>query len=208
MIGLEVLARIAVVPVSLVCAGLVWASVGSVSKSYVSVYGSQDAWLRSLLGRIGLTSKLGFVADPPWESRRLSLVSEGKISALSVSSDGNPLIYPHSRQQFVAKSGAVDPMSPRSDQVLSPSWVLASPQDFERMKAFYGQPLNVVGCFDDKGCLYRFDPQKVNRNTSVFLSTWHSEQYGCLKGNMEKIRSIVINGIRKLPWVGPLFVGR
>jgi len=208
VIGLEVLARIAVVPVSLLCAGLVWASVGSVSKSYVSVYGSQDAWLRSLLGRIGLTSKLGFVADPPWESRRLSLVSEGKISALSVSSDGNPLIYPHSRQQFVVKSGAVDPMSPRSDQVLSPSWVLASPQDFERMKAFYGEPLHVVGCFDDKGCLYRFDPQRVNQNTSVFLSTWHSEQYGCLKGNMEKIRSIVINGIRKLPWFGPLFVGR
>jgi len=208
MIGLEVLARFAVVPASLLWAGLVWASVGSVSKSYVSVYGSQDAWLSSLLGRVGLTSKLGFVADPPWESRRLSLVSEGKIAALSVSSDGNPLVYPHSLEQFIAMGGLVDPMSPGPDQVLSPSWVLASPQDFERMKAFYGEPQHVFGCFKNKGCLYRFDPAKVNRNTSVFLSTWHSERYGCLKGRMEKIRSIIINGIRNFPLFGPLFVGR
>ena len=208
MIGLEGLARFAVLPASLLWVGLVWASVGSVSKSYVSVYGSQDAWLRSLLGRVGLTSKLGFAADPPWESRRLSLVSEGKIAALSVSSDGNPLIYPHSRQQFIAKAGLIDPMSPGPDQVTSPSWVLASPQDFERMKAFYGEPLHVIGCFQHKGCLYRFDPAKVNRNTSVFLSTWHSERYGCLKGRMEKIRSIIISGIRKFPLFGPVFVGR
>ena len=208
MIGLEVLVRSAVVPVTLIWAGFVWASVGSVSKSYVKAYGSQDAWLRSLLGRVGFTSKLGFVADPPWESRRLSLVSEGEIVALSVSSDGNPLIYPHSRRQFVVKGGLVDPMSPCPDQVLSPAWVLASPQDFERMKTFYGEPLRVIGCFEDKGCLYRFDPVKVNQNTSVFLSTWHSERYGCLMGRKEKIRSIVMNGIRKFPLFGPLFVGR
>ena len=208
MIGLEVLGRFVVVSASLLWAGLVWASVGSVSESYISFYGSQDSWLRALLGRVGLTSKFGFVADPPWESRRLSLVSEGKIAALSVSSDGNPLIYPHSRQQFIAKGASVDPMSPGPDQVLSPSWVLASPQDFERMKAFYGEPLSVIGCFEGKGCLYRFDPARVNRNTSVFLSTWHSERYGCLNGPMEKIRSIVINGIRKFPLLGPLFVGR
>ena len=208
MMGLEALARFAVVPVSLLLAGLAWVSTESVSRSYVSIYGSQDSWLRSLLESANLTAKLGFVADPPWESRRLSLVSEGKISALSVSSDGNPLLYPHSRQQFITKDASVDPMSPRPDQVLSPAWVLASPQDFERMKAFYGEPLHAIGCFEQKGCLYRFDPAKVDQNTSVFLSTWHSERYGCLKGRMEKIRSIAINGIRKFPWLGPLFVGR
>jgi hypothetical protein len=207
-IGLESLAGFAVVPASLLFAVLASVSVESVSRSYVSVYGPQDSWLNSLLARTGLTAKLGFVADPPWESRRLSFVSEGAISALSVSSDGNPLIYPHSRLQFITKDASVDPMSPRSNQVLSPSWVLASPQDYERMKAFYGEPLHAIGCFEQKGCLYRFDPAKVDKNTSVFLSTWHSERYGCLKGRMEKIRSIAINGIRKFPWLGPLFVGR
>ena len=207
-IGLESLAGFVVVPASLLFAALASVSVESVSRSYVSVYGPQDSWLNSLLARTGLTATLGFVADPPWESRRLSLVSEGAISALSVSSDGNPLIYPHSRLQFISKGGSVDPMSPRPDQVLSPSWVLASPQDFDRMKAFYGEPLYVIGCFEKKGCLYRFDPAQVDQNTSVFLSTWHSERYGCLKGRMEKIRAVVINGIRKFPWFGPLFVGR
>ena len=206
-IGLESLAGFAVVPASLLLAALASVAVEAVSRFYVSVYGLQDSWLNSLLARTGLTAQLGFVADPPWESRRLSLVSEGAISALSVSSDGNPLIYPHSRLQFIAKDASVDPMSPRPNQVLSPSWVLASPQDFERMKAFYGEPLHVIGCFEKKGCLYRFDPVKVDQNTSVFLSTWHSERYGCLKGRIEKIRSITINGIRKLPWLGPLFVG-
>ena len=154
-------------------------------------------------------SKLGFVADPPWESRRLSLVSEGKIAALSGSSDGNPLIYPHSPRQFIVKGDLVDPMSPGPDQVLSPSWVLASPQDFDRMKAFYGDPLRVIGCFEDKGCLYLFDPAKVNQNTSVFLSTWHSDQYGCLKVRTlaEQFRSETINRIRKFPLLGPFFVG-
>lgn len=207
-IGLESLAGFAVVPASLLFAALASVSVESASRSYANVYGPQDSWLKSLLARTGLTAKLGFVADPPWESRRLSLVSEGAISALSVSSDGNPLIYPHSRLQFITKDASVDPMSPRPDQVLSPSWVLASPQDFERMKAFYGEPLHAIGCFEQKGCLYRFDPAKVDQNTSVFLSTWHSERYGCLRGRMEKIRSIAINGIRKFPWLGPLFVGR
>jgi len=181
--------------------------VESVSNAYSGFYGRQDSWINSALEKVNLSGSLGFVADPPWESRRISIVSGGKVSALSVSSDGNPLIYPHSRLQFISREGAIDPMAPSPSQVVSPEWVLASPQDFERMRAFYGEPLNEIGCFDGKGCLYLFDPDKVNRNTSIFLSTWHSERYGCLTGRAEKMRAQIIGGIRKIPLIGPFFVG-
>ena len=31
------------------------------------------------------------------------------------------------------------------DDVVAPAWVLASPQDFDRMQAFWGEPLSQIG---------------------------------------------------------------
>ena len=180
--------------------------VSRVSNRYRSDYFGQEEWLASLLRDQGLMGTLGYVADPPWESRRIEFFSQSSIRALSVSTDGNPRIHPHSRVQFLERGEAINPLAPSSKDVISPSWFLASSKDFDRMKAFWGEPLSRVGCFGDKGCLYLFDREKVKANTSLFLSTWHSEQYGCLRGSAEAARSKGLGLIRQIPVVGRFFV--
>lgn len=177
-----------------------------VTARYRNDYSRQGEWLASLLRNQGLTGTLGYVADPPWESRRIEFLSQSSIRALSVSTDGNPRIHPHSRVQFLERGEAINPLAPTSKDVKSPGWVLASSKDFDRMKAFWGEPLSRVGCFGDKGCLYLFDREKVKANTSLFLSTWHSEQYGCLRGSSETARSKGLGLIRRIPVVGRFFV--
>lgn len=180
--------------------------VSTVSSRYRKDYSGEGEWLVALLRDHGLTGTVGFVADPPWESRRIEFNSQGSIRALSVSTDGNPRIHPHSRVQFLEKREAINPLDPSSRDVVSPSWVLASSKDFGRMKAFWGEPLSRVGCFREKGCLYIFDGEKVRANTSLFLSTWHSDQYGCVRGASETIRSKGLELIRRIPVVGRFFV--
>ena len=177
-----------------------------VASRYGSDYSGQGEWLASLLRDQGLMGTLGYVADPPWESRRIEFFSQSSIRALSVSTDGNPRIHPHSRVQFLERGEAINPLAPSSKNVISPGWFLASSKDFDRMKAFWGEPLSRVGCFRDKGCLYLFDREKVKANTSLFLSTWHSEQYGCLRGSSEAARSKGLGLIRQIPVVGRFFV--
>ena len=177
-----------------------------VSARYRNDYSRQGQWLVALLRDNGLTGTLGYVADPPWESRRIEFLTQSSIRALSVSTDGNPRIHPHSRVQFLERGEAINPLAPTSKDVKSPGWVLASSKDFDRMKAFWGEPLSRVGCFGDKGCLYLFDIGKVKANTSLFLSTWHSEQYGCLRGSSETARSKGLGLIRRIPVVGRFFV--
>ena len=180
--------------------------VSRVSARYRNDYSRQGDWLAALLRDHGLTGTLGYVADPPWESRRIEFNSQGSIRALSVSTDGNPRIHPHSRVQFLESGETINPLEPSSRDVLSPSWVLASSKDFDRMKAFWGEPLSRVGCFREKGCLYLFNGEKVKANTSLFLSTWHSEQYGCVRGASETVRSKGLALIRRIPVVGRFFV--
>ena len=181
--------------------------VSRVSSRFSADYSNQAQWLEALLRDHGLSGSLGFVADPPWESRRIEFNSQNSIRALSVSTDGNPRIHPHSRVQFLLRGREVDPLKPSSSDVVTPAWVLASPKDFDRMEAFWGEPLSQIGCFKDKGCLYLFDAEKVKANTSLFLSTWHSEQYGCVRGASETVRAKGLNLIRRIPVVGRLFVG-
>jgi len=175
--------------------------VESVSKAYLGVYGRQDSWLDSALERSSLSGALGFAADPPWESRRLSIVSSGHIRTLSVSSDGNPLIYPHSRIQFVISSPNIDVMNPSPAEVVAPSYILASPKDFDRMKGKYGEPLRKLGCFESKGCMYQFDSSKINANTSTFLSTYRSDRYRCLESYLIKLRSGFVYLLRRLQFI-------
>lgn len=182
-------------------------SISSISSKYKDDYSLQSSWLNNAIDSNGLRGTLGFVADPPWESRRLYALSDGGILALSVSTDGNPLIFPHSRYEFVRAFAKANASRPSISDVVSPSWVLAGKEDFERMKAFYGEPLSKFGCFEGKGCLYKFDHSKVDLNTSIFLSTWQSDRYGCLSGSSERLRSRAIGALKKIPVIGKFVFG-
>ena len=182
-------------------------AVGRVDRAFSLAYYTQVSWLEKLLKENKLSNKLGYVADPPWESRRIEALSSGRVKALSISTDGNPRIFPHSRYQFINPRFRAYAFSPEPEHIDAPGWVLASPKDFDRMVQFFGEPLKELGCFEKKGCLYLFDSQRMIRNTSVFLSTWQSERYGCLKGDAEMLRSRLTRVLRHAPLVGSFFFG-
>jgi hypothetical protein len=178
--------------------------VSSLARVYSAELAAESGWILGLLKRNHLEDRVGFVADPPWESRKIDVITAGKVKSFSVSNDGNPRIFPHSRFQFLRQDYEGDPKAPKDQDVVSPGWVLASPINFDRMIAFYGKPVEVLGCFRGRGCMYRFDESKVNRNTAIFLSTWHDDLYGCLNEPDRDLRANMIRFVRRVPGVRTL----
>ena len=139
------------------------------------------SWLRDVLSKNDLNGSLGYVADPPFESRAIAALTSGNIRTLSISTDGNPLIFPHSRQEFLVDGArSLRALDPNPQDALAPSWVLASSSNTERLFVKYGPPLAVLGCNEDAACVYQFDPAKVRDSISQFLSSWKVDQYRCL----------------------------
>ena len=153
----------------------------SMVSSYSQSYGGKIDWLSSRLKEAGLTGSTGYVVNPPWNSRALQLLLPGGSTVLTVSSDGNPFLFHHSRTQFVRSHALVDSLSPKSEDVVAPSWVLTAPHERERMYRYFGQPVERLGCYAEGECLYIFDQKKTARNTSIFLSSWQADYYGCLE---------------------------
>ena len=139
------------------------------------------SWLRDVLSKNNLDGSLGYVAEPPFESRAIAALTSGNIRSLSISTDGNPLIFPHSRQEYLVDGArSLRALDPNPQDALAPSWVLASSSNTERLFEKYGPPLAVLGCNEDGSCVYRFDPVKVRDSISKFLSSWKVDQYRCL----------------------------
>ena len=171
---------------------LIGAHHGIVS-SYSESYKGRIAWLSSTLEEASLTGSTGYVVNPPWNSRALQLLLPGGSTVLTVSSDGNPFLFHHSRTQFVKSHDLIESLSPTSDEVVAPSWVLTAPHERERMYRYFGPPVKKLGCYAEGECLYIFDPKKTARNTSIFLSSWQADYYGCLEigSRLELFRSWV-----------------
>ena len=163
----------------------------AIVSSYSESYRSKIDWLSSKLQEAGLTGSTGYVVHPPWNSRALQLLLPGGSTVLAVSSDGNPFLFHHSRTQFVRSHDVIDSLSPKSEEVVSPSWVLTALYERERMYRYFGRPVKRLGCYAEGECLYIFDQKKTARNTSIFLSSWQADYYGCLEigSRLESFRS-------------------
>jgi len=159
--------------------------------TYSESYRSRINWLSGSLQEAGLTGSTGYVVNPPWNSRALQLLLPGGSTVLTVSSDGNPFLFHHSRTQFVRSHDLIESLSPKPEEVVASSWVLTAPYERERMYRYFGKPVEKLGCYSDGECLYVFDPKKTARNTSIFLSSWQADYYGCLEigSRLESFRS-------------------
>jgi len=168
-----------------------WSAHGELVSSYSESYKGRIDWLSGSLKEAGLTGSTGYVVNPPWNSRVLQLLLPGGSTVLTVSSDGNPFLFHHSRTQFVKSGDLVESLSPGADEVVAPSWVLTAPHERERMYRYFGEPLARLSCFAEGECLYVFDSQKTARNASTFLSSWQADYYGCLEigSRLESFRS-------------------
>ena len=159
-------------------------SVGQRANAVKSSHPAPVQWVQTVLGQHGLENSLGYVADPPFESRALYALSESTLRSLSISTDGNPLIFPHSREEYLTRDARKNrSLSPSPNDVLVPTWVLASPSNTDRLFQKYGKPISILGCDQEDACLYQFDSSKVASSVSAFLSTWKVDQYRCLDNN-------------------------
>lgn len=161
-----------------------FSSVGQRALALKSLHSAPVHWVQTVLGQHGLENSLGYVADPPFESRAFYALSEGTLRSLSISTDGNPLIFPHSREEYLTRDARRNrSLSPSPSDVLLPAWVLASQSNTDRLFQKYGEPVSVLGCDQENACLYQFDSSKIARSVSGFLSTWKLDQYRCIDNN-------------------------
>ena len=144
----------------------------------VDKHPSPYRWIESTLDKHNLLGLLGYVADPPLESRALGVLTGWRINSLSVSTDGNPLIFPHSRQEYLNKE--LGPAAVSSALVRDVFWVATSSLDFDRMQLKYGRPIKVLDCTNEGICLYIFDKSRISTTVASFPSTWKGDVYRCV----------------------------
>ena len=149
-------------------------------------------WLVEVLKSNDLLDELGYVVDPPFESRALYALSNMRIRALSVSTDGNPLMFPHQRAEYLSQwSRSNRALDPRSRDVLAPKWILASPSNTRRLFRRLGAPVRVFGCKDD-ACVYEFDQSRVVENGAKYFSTIRFDVYKC---KSDSFRGLIISKV-------------
>ena len=158
-----------------------WLSIVDRSRTLKAIHPYPIQWMQDVLRANGLEGSLGYVTDPPFESRAITALTDGSVRSLSISTDGNPMLFPHSRQEYL-KSGVrlTDSLSPAPYDVLAPSWVLASSFNTDRLFQKFGKPTRILDCIDKNACIYMFSSPLVRQSVSTFLSTWKGDQYRCI----------------------------
>ncbi|QNG29576.1 hypothetical protein [Synechococcus sp. LTW-R] len=164
------------------CAVFVFTFFDSAVSSAILIRKSHRApiqWLVKVLRSNNLLGELGYVADPPFESRALHALSNMKIRALSVSTDGNPLMFPHSRTEYLSRWARSNrALYPMSGDVLPPKWVLARQSNTRRLFERFGHPIRTFDC-NGNACVYEFDQARVVENGATYFQTIRFDVYKC-----------------------------
>jgi len=155
-----------------------------------------SSWIEGLLAQNNLQGSLGFVTEPPTESIALVAVSSGRLRALSISTDGNPLIFPHSRSEFYVPRAKPINSRERTDpiKVRTPSWVLAEYSKTHNLFKKYGQPTAILGCDQKRKYLYVFNHRSLEPILVNYFKTWKLDQYRCL--SPDKGMGYLLNSVK------------
>lgn len=155
-----------------------------------------SSWIEGLLAQNNLQGSLGFVTEPPTESIALVAVSSGRLRALSISTDGNPLIFPHSRSAFYVPRAKLINSRERIDpiKVRTPSWVLAEYSKTLNLFKTYGQPTAILGCDQKMKCLYVFNHRSLEPILVNYFKTWKLDHYRCL--SPDKGMGYLLNSVK------------
>ena len=126
----------------------------------------------------------GISTSPDWESRILSWQAKTPGRILAVSSDGNPRIFPHSREEYLKESfnrGSTK-YKPSSHDIEDFKFALVGPSTWDSMLKLLQRDGQKIACIDNSGyCIWSIqNSSSLKAQHSSFFSTQADDKWRCL----------------------------
>ena len=150
-------------------------------------------WAVEVLRRNGFEEGPVLAVSPAWESRAIGLALGRPGAVLSVSTDGNPMLWPHAREEYL--SGRQSRYAPSPDQIRDFRFYLGSPEEKSSLFERLGLEVVPVDCYADRYCLWRL-PESLSPFRKQFLlaffSTQADDRWRCLNTDSNPLKNLLV----------------
>lgn len=164
-----------------------------ISRAAFPALDERHQWAVKTLSRQRLSHENVLAASPAWESRALALALGMPGSVLGVSTDGNPMLWFHSREEYLQETGSI--YAPSTSQIRRFRYYLGSAENAALSADRLGVASAALTCYDNKSCLYRLqeqlDPSRAQFMVK-FFSTQADDRYRCLNTDSNPAKRLLL----------------
>ena len=154
----------------------------------------QYDWAVKEISRFNEDEIVVLSVSPPWESRLLAFKLKRPGSVLAVSTDGNPMLWPHSREEYLEnKSSRYDPLG---EHIRTFKYYLGSNSQQEIIKQRLQLVEPPISCFSDQYCLWKVSDELNKSQRTSFLQSFFRNQaddkWRCLNRRLHPIKKLFV----------------
>ena len=157
------------------------------------VLDARHQWAVELLRQSKYTQAAVLAVSPAWESRALGLSLGRPGDVLSVSTDGNPMLWPHAREEYLESPESR--YAPYPSQVRDFRLYLGSPEDKHSLATRLGIQGPPLECYEGLYCLWSL-PEALSPNRKRFLvgffSTQADDRWRCLNTDSSPFKRFLL----------------
>ena len=146
------------------------------SQDQADAYLVQDQrhqWAISSLRTISTDSDLVLAVSPGWESRAISTALGRPGSVVSVSTDGNPMLWPHSREEYLLSKS--NRYMPQLSDIHRYSYYIGAPDEQALIHKRLGTNPLPVECYGQSFCIWKLN-HDMHLARSTFFANFFSSQ--------------------------------
>ena len=157
------------------------------------VLDARHQWAVEVLRRNGFEKGPVLAVSPAWESRALGLALERPGAVLSVSTDGNPMLWPHAREEYLLVRQSR--YAPSPDQIRDFHFYLGSPEEKSLLLDRLGLEGAPMDCYAGRYCLWRLPESLSPLRTQFFVdffSTQADDRWRCLNTDSNPLKRLLV----------------
>ena len=154
---------------------------------------ARHSWAVKVLLKLDNQDFPVLAVSPAWQSRSLGLSIGQPGSVLAVSTDGNPMLFPHAREEYL--SNRKQRYSPNASHIKEFRYYLGSGDQKDSLLRRLKLSQVPVTCYNDKYCLWRLDDKYISQRKQFFVeffSTQADDRWRCLNTDSNPFKSIIM----------------
>ena len=142
---------------------------------------SKHRWAIETLKKYGLRNSPGLAASPGWESRALSLQQGAAGLILNISTDGNPMLWPHAREEYLSSNQRK--YNPMPSDIKAFQFVITTNNSHQIVRILNQGRSVKLECYDEYYCLWRLSShssEMFSKSYAKFFADQADDRWRCL----------------------------
>ena len=157
------------------------------------VLDARHRWAAERLRQGAYTQAAVLAVSPAWESRALGLALGRPGDVLSVSTDGNPMLWPHAREEYIKSRKSRYAPSPW--QIRDFRLYLGSPEDKSSLAPRLGIQGPPLDCYEGRYCLWSLPEALAPERKRFFVgffSTQADDRWRCFNTDASPLKRFLL----------------